>query len=74
LVRTIRIFDEWWGVHVIVRDKTDNDHKIIFSSRKFRFTKKYPSIKDNITRAMIYYHAPQNQIEVMQKCYEQNKQ
>ena len=69
LVRTIRINVLDWGVYAVVRDKTKNSQNARYGERNFRKTKNYPTIEDNIERAMKYYRSPQSSIDFIKKCY-----
>lgn len=69
LVRTIRINVLDWGVYAVVRDKTKNSQNFRYLERNFKKTKNYPTIEDNIERAMKYYRSPQSSIDFIKKSY-----
>ena len=58
LQRTLTITSFTYGVYAVCQDKTDGCVLSRFDVRNFRKTKNYPTIDDNIKRALRYYKAP----------------
>ena len=52
--RTIKAYRFRWGVHISVRDTTDNG-LTFFNGRNFNKTAKYPTIESNIKRGLSYF-------------------